>query len=58
MIFEVLSFVSVELCACCDLVLSAKRCPVHPLGMHAQVLISLAVSDKDSLIRLEEYRII
>ena len=53
MIFEVLSFVSVELSARCDLVFSAKRCPVHPLSVHTQVLVSLAVSDKDSLIGLQ-----
>ena len=48
---------NVELGAGCDLILPAKWCPMHPLRVHTQVLVSLTVCDKDALISLE-YNII
>jgi hypothetical protein len=52
-ILDVLGFVSVELGAGRDLILSAKWGPVHPLRMHTQVLVRLTVCDKDYRIGLE-----
>lgn len=52
-ILHVFRFVRVELGAGGDFVLATKRCPLQPLGVDTQVLVSLTVCDEDELVGLK-----